>query len=98
MREQRAMELIRETIGGLAESGMIGPVEVTPGTVLLGAGSPLDSLAFVTLIAELESRLQRETGKDVSLVLTELHDFTAGTPYLDAGTMARFTARLAGGE
>jgi len=99
MLEEHALELIQETISGLQRSGLIAnPVAVEGDTVLLGAGSPLDSLAFVTLIADLEERLNRKTGRDLSLVLTDLHEFNASVPYLSAQTMARFIARLTDGS
>ena len=99
MFEEQALELIQETISGLQRSGLIAnPVAVEGDTVLLGAGSPLDSLAFVTFIADLEDRLNRETARDFSLVLTELHEFNANVPYLSAQAMARFIARLTDGN
>jgi acyl carrier protein len=95
MDEARALTIIQETFDGLHRSALISaPVQVNGRTVLLGAGSPLDSLAFVTFIADLEDRLSRETGREVTVILTDLHDFKADAPYLDAATMSRYIARV----
>lgn len=96
MDEQRSLAIIQETIDGLHRSALITtPVEVTRETVLLGTGSPLDSLAFVTFIADLEDRLSQEMGREISFVLTDLHNFKADVPYLDAGTMSRYITQVA---
>ena len=99
MSEERVLAMIQETIDGLYKSALIpAAVKVNVDTVLLGTGSPLDSLAFVTFIADLEDRLTRESGREVSLVLSELHDFNTDVLYLSAGVVARYVANLTSGN
>jgi len=90
-----ASKLLKDSLSSLQRTGLIKQ-EVTIGkdTVLLGTGSPLDSLAFVTLVAELEDRLNRETGQDVSLVLDEIHEFNVNVPYLTAETLSEYMIKL----
>jgi acyl carrier protein len=92
---ERAYQLIQDTMSSLWRSGLIKQdVTIEKNTVLLGTGSPLDSLAFVTLVAELEDRLNRETGQDLSLVLDEIHEFNVNVPYLTAETLSRYMIKL----
>jgi hypothetical protein len=97
--EQRALAMIQEILNGLHRSGLIeSVVPVGADTVILGAGSALDSLGFVTFVADLEDRLSRETDKELSLVLNELHEFNADVPYLSAGTVAKYMVELTNGR
>ena len=98
MSEERALAMIQETLDGLHRSGLIqSPVPVDGATVILGASSPLDSLGFVTFMADLEDRLSRETDRELSLMLNELHEFNANVPYLSAGAVARYIVKLTNG-
>jgi hypothetical protein len=95
MSEEQGLALTKEIIQGLYRAGLLkDALEVGPATVLLGNGSPLDSLAFVTFISDLEDRLCRETGRELSLILSDIHDYNANVTYLDAATMARYLAGL----
>lgn len=79
----------------MQRSGMISAdTKVTPDTVILGAGSVLDSLGFVTFISELEERLCVELDKEVYLVLNEMGEFNINNPFLSAGTIARYIGNI----
>jgi hypothetical protein len=93
--EQRALELMQESLTGLRRAGMIDrDLTVDRDTPLLGSGSQLDSMAFVTFISDLEDRVARETGDEVFIVLDEVHEFNADTPYLAASTLAGYVQQL----
>ena len=65
IKAERELEIIQESVESLIRSGVIETAfEVANNTVLLGMGSPLDSLGFVTFITDLEERLIDETGND----------------------------------
>lgn len=90
-----AWKLIKESLSSLQNTGLIKQeVIVDKDTVLLGTGSPLDSIAFVTLVADLEDRLNRETGQELSLVLNEIHEFNVHVPYLTAETLSKYVITL----
>lgn len=94
---ERSVELIQESIRGLRRAGLLDrDLVVDDSTVLLGMGSELDSVAFVTLISDLEERLSRETGDELFLVLDELHDFNGDDPALTVRTLAPYLVELAG--
>jgi acyl carrier protein len=94
---ERSVELIQESIRGLRRAGLLDrELVVDDSTVLLGMGSELDSVAFVTLISDLEERLSRETGDELFLVLDELHDFNGDDPALTVRTLAPYLVELAG--
>jgi len=89
--------MIQDSIHGLRRAGLLErDVEVGDATVLLGMGSELDSVAFVTLISDLEDRLSRETGRDQFLVLDELHEFNSDEPSLTVRSLAPYLVELAG--
>ena len=93
--EQFASKLIKDSLSSLQRSGLIEQdVTIDKETVLLGTGSPLDSVAFVTLVADLEERLNRETGQELSLVLNEIHEFNVNVPYLTAETLSKYMIKL----
>jgi acyl carrier protein len=92
----QAFELIQDTLNSLLRIGLIDQQEVAAleDTVLLGGGSPLDSIAFVTFITELEDRLSRAENKDLFLVLKDIHNFNADNANLSVGTLARYLVKL----
>ena len=93
--EQFASKLVQDSLSSLRRSGLIEQdVTIDKETVLLGTGSPLDSVAFVTLVADLEERLNRETGQELSLVLNEIHEFNVNVPCLTAETLSKYMIKL----
>ena len=82
--KERALELIQESVEGLIRGGIIEESFVVEnGTVLLGMGSPLDSLSFVTFVTDLEERLIDETDNDdLYLTLDEIQGFNMDNPNL----------------
>ncbi len=94
--QEKAMTMIEDSIAGLRRAGLLGAdLAVDGGLVLLGTGSPLDSIAFVTFITDLEDRLNGETGKDLYLVLTDIHEFNTDNARLTVETLARYLVKLA---
>ena len=82
--KERALELIQESVEWLIRGGIIEKSFVVEnGTVLLGMGSPLDSLGFVTFVTDLEERLIDETDNDdLYLTLDEIQGFNMDNPNL----------------
>ncbi|MBV8581117.1 MAG: hypothetical protein JO225_14410 [Candidatus Eremiobacteraeota bacterium] len=68
-------------------------LDVRPETILLGADSPLDSIGFVTFVAEVENRINDETGKDLSISLMEVEGLDENNPHMTAGKLAAYIAR-----
>ena len=93
-----ALELIQKSCDSLQRVGLLEKeITVQDGTVLLGPGSPLDSIAFVTFVTELEDRLNRaEDREDIFLVLKDIHEFNTVDSSLTAGILARYLTRLTG--
>jgi hypothetical protein len=95
-----ALELIQKSCDSLQRVGLLEKeMTVQDGTVLLGSGSPLDSIAFVTFVTELEDRLSRaEQQEDLFLVLKDIHEYNSDDSSLTAGVLARYLTRLTGGQ
>lgn len=97
IQEQRVLDLLQESFDSLHRTGLVkDPIRVDGDTVLLGGGSTVDSIAFVTLVADFEDRLDRENGTPIYIVLSEIHDFNPAKSSLSAGTLARYIATQAG--
>lgn len=70
---ERALELINEALLNVWQSGLIPErLDVNDATVVLGAQSTLDSLAFVTFVTDLEDAVSKELGREVPLSMTDL--------------------------
>jgi len=95
-----ALELIQKSCDSLQRVGLLEKeITIQDSTVLLGSGSPLDSIAFVTFVTELEDRLNRLEGQeDLFLVLKDIHEFNTADSSLTAGVLARYLIRLTGRE
>lgn len=89
------MELIQESFDSLFNVKLINkPVEVDDNTVLLGDGSTLESIAFVTLVTDLEDRLERANGQPVFVILNDIHEWNQNKSALTAGALSRYIAKL----
>jgi hypothetical protein len=93
-----ALELIQKSCDSLQRVGLLEKeITVQDGTVLLGSGSLLDSIAFVTFVTELEDRLnQAEDQDDLFLVLKDIHEDNVDDSSITAGVLARYLTRLTG--
>jgi acyl carrier protein len=89
-REELA-ELVRRTVAERIEERLGAPEPVGPDTPLLGSESMLDSIAFVTLLLELEEQLADE-GHDVELT-TDAALSAERSPFRTVGSL---TDHLAG--
>ncbi len=95
LKDEFAYRLIQEAFDSLHQSGMVNePVVVEEKTVLLGEGSSLDSMGFVTLITEIEDRLTRQVGKDIFFVLDDVDGFNMNQPLLTVETVAKHLVGL----
>lgn len=89
--------LMLDSLTSLQRVGMLeGDVQLNSETSLLGGDSVLDSIAFVTYITDLEDRLSHETGREVYLVLNDIHEFSPDDSYLSADTLARHIMKILG--
>lgn len=88
---ENAYKLINECIDSLVRSGSIDPIEdFSKETVILGSGSVLDSISFVTFITEVEDRIQSGTGEEFYLVLNEIDAFNINNPNLTIGSLSEY--------
>jgi hypothetical protein len=86
-----AIRLIQDSFDSLHRSGMIEEKEkIDYDTCLLGDGSVLDSIGFVTLFAEIEDRIFQKVEKEIYLVLDEISEFDINAPFLSAKIIANY--------
>ncbi|MBB6216424.1 acyl carrier protein [Anaerosolibacter carboniphilus] len=98
LRNTTIKEMIQKSFDSLYESGMIeNKIIATDDTVLIGPGSELDSVAFVTLFVDIEDRLRVETNEEIYLVLNEIHDFNPKENYLTVSVLIAFIENLLDG-
>lgn len=87
--------LIRDTFESLQRSGIIlATVPFSEETVLLGSGSELDSLGFVTFISDLEERISDAAGTEMYLVLDEISNLNLNNPSLTVRALATYIAEI----
>lgn len=87
----KIVDLLSESMASLRRSGVVtADIEVRSDTVLFGSGSSLDSIGFVTFVTDVEERLNRTTGKDLYVVLTDLEELYPGAAELTAGMLANY--------
>jgi len=99
MTEDRALQLISESLESLKKVGMLAKdVVPTRESVLLGMKSPLDSIGFVAFVTDLEEKISEETKKDLYLVLNEIIEFNVDKPYLSSDALAKYIAKISKGE
>ena len=95
MNSTTAIKLMQESFDSLQRSGILeGAILVTSDTVILGTGSFLNSLGFVTFISDMEERVSAVTGQEHYLVLTEIHEFNADKAFLSVGTLAQYIEKI----
>lgn len=98
MNEQHAKSLIRASLDKLKNNDMLDKAQkFTDDMILLGVGSPLDSIGFVTFVTDLEERISTEANKDLYLVLNEIHEFNINQPHLNIGHLAKYIVQLSEG-
>ena len=96
MTRDEALTMMSEVLDGVRRSEMAQPGEVlSSGTVLIGPGSVLDSLGFVTFVAEIEDRLNSNRSEPIELILTDIWEFNAENPSLTASILADYCAKVA---
>jgi len=90
-----ANKLIQDSLNSLHKSGLIEQaIVIQDDTVLLGTGTVLDSLSFVTFITELEDRLSQASGTEIYLVLQDVNEFNTDNPYSTVGTLSRHLVNI----
>ena len=95
MKSTAAIKLMQESFDSLQRSGILeGAIVVNSDTVILGTGSFLNSLGFVTFISDMEERVSAVTGQEHYLVLTEIHEFNADKAFLSVGTLAQYIEKI----
>ena len=99
MTQKRAMELIAASLEKLKKNDMLSKdVNVSDGLVLLGIGSPLDSIDFVVFTTDLEERISNEKKEDFYLVLSEIREFNINQPLLSVAALAEYIVQLDKGK
>lgn len=87
--------LVQKSLDGLYEASMIETkILVNLDTPLFGAGSNIDSMSFVALITDVESRLCSLTDKDLFIVLSDIEDLYPNSPILTTGMLANYLSSL----
>ena len=91
MDKQIIHKAIQDSFDSLYNSEMISEkVEVTDDTVIIGRASVLDSIAFITLFSELEDRLSEASGKEIFLVLGDIHEFNSDKSSLGVNVLTDY--------
>lgn len=97
MDDKRALKLMQESFDSMQRSEMLeDAITVNSDTVILGSGSSLDSLGFVTFISDFEERVSAAADQEHYLILTDIHEFNSEEAFLSAGTLAQYVEKITG--
>ena len=93
--KENAYKLLVECIESLIRSESIEAIEnISEETIILGIGSTMDSISFVTFITEVEDRLQNETGSEIYLVLNQIDAFNINNPNLTLNILSDYISKI----
>lgn len=91
MTQEQILVVMQQVFDSMKSSGMIdGDHQLGRESIILGVGSNLDSLGFVTFISDLEERISDVAGKEIYMILTDIHEFNKDHSVLSAATMAAY--------
>jgi hypothetical protein len=91
MDDKLLLQMIQDVTDSLYRSELIpNQMIISDQTVLLGIGSSIDSIAFITLFSEMEDRLSSFLGKEVFIDFNRLHDFNPEKSNLSVAIMIAF--------
>jgi acyl carrier protein len=94
---EQCLAIVAESFRRTAsEAGAALPETVDAATPLVGPDSVLDSMALVSLILDVEQRLDEEAGVAVSL-MNEQALSRRRSPFRSVGTLADYIVEVAGG-
>ena len=96
MTKESAFQILQDSFSSLHRSGILSQdITIEENTVVLGASSLLDSIAFVMFITDIEDRISNATDKEIYLVLSEIHEFNIDNQYLTVGRLADYIVYVA---
>jgi len=95
MDKQIIQQVIQESFDSLWNSEMIPEkILVSDDTVIIGKGSVLDSIAFITLFSDIEDRLSEQTGTEIFLVLGDIHEYNESKNALNVRTLLDYIGTI----
>ena len=96
--EENVKDWIHESLSLIKESDpTLESVELTDVTTILGPDSPVDSIGFSMLAADLEDKIAGETGQECPLDADRLYRLHATNAPISVRDMASLVARLVAG-
>ncbi|MDD3138169.1 MAG: hypothetical protein PHX08_04255 [Lachnospiraceae bacterium] len=95
MTKEEIFNIIQEAMDNLFESGMTEEgIIINDNTVLIGPDTVLDSVAFVTLFMDLEEKFSDATGKEIFLLIDEIHEFNPEDTFLTVKVLVDYMTCL----
>ena len=95
--EKRIQELILEALAVVKEAEPVyRNLALSDATVVLGSGSPFDSIAFTAFATNLEEKIEDETGEEYILKVDEIFSAQDAGKGLSVRQLASRVAKLLG--
>ncbi len=95
---EKTLEIMQVALDSLHRSGVVeNHFRMDTETVLLGPGSQLDSMGFVTLITDIEERISGIIGSEFFVVLPDLEEMYPQAASLTVQMLANFLIKVSGG-
>lgn len=87
--------IIQSSIDVLYQSGLLADkIVISETTPLFGTGSGIDSMGFVSLVTDIEDRINEVSDQDVYIVLADLQDLFPDEPILTVGMFEKYLNTL----
>ncbi len=97
--EDRIKELLVESLKNLKNlDPAYQNLKLDDDFVVVGPGSPLDSIGFMAFATDFEEKIENETGKAFMLKIEDLYASAQGKPAISLEAMAGFAAKLLNGD
>jgi acyl carrier protein len=86
-----AVNLAQKCLDRLRKSEVLeADIFASPETVLIGDGSQLDSVGFVTFISDLEGQVNDFLGTDIYIVIPDIQGIDSSDSTLTLGKLAQY--------
>lgn len=94
--QEHIISFLQKTMDGLFESGIVeNKIAISPETLLIGDGATLDSVGFITLLSEIEEKVNSYTNKDIYIVFTDIQERNSNSNSLNVKMLSDYLIDIA---
>lgn len=89
------ISFLQTSIDGLFEAGIVdSKLTISPETLLIGEGAALDSVGFVTLLSEIEEKINAFTAKDIFIIFPDIQERNSNSNVLNVKMLSDYLINI----